>query len=108
SASPSAPVMSYSSFFASGLMAPPMHSTYPANSQPTTPTHSDVDLSDDDRGMDTTPQAAGPGSSAAMPASPTPAPRLRKRRSSLTLGMSPMNAIKSPARNAGDAWQRSR
>ncbi|TRM58209.1 hypothetical protein BD626DRAFT_540159 [Schizophyllum amplum] len=99
--------MSYSSFFASGLMAPPMHSTYPAHGQPctpTTPTHSDLDLSDDDRGMDTTPVAAG--NAAPTPVSPSPAPRLRRRRSSLTLSVSPMNAVKSPVRSAGLAWQR--
>ncbi|KAG9224269.1 hypothetical protein CCMSSC00406_0004768 [Pleurotus cornucopiae] len=111
---------SYSAFFSSGLLAPyqaytsatassfdmsPIRPASPLpgadierSSTPTPSSHrnsSDLPLIDEDAAMPSTTHS--PQSSAA--------PRLRRRRSSLTVGMSPMNTIKSPQRNAGAAMR---
>jgi len=105
----------YSAFFSSGLLAPHLYNTH--NTRATTPPPSSPvlpsspgDLID----IDSTPTPAFPFDRNAQ-ATPTATPsnlpvadqpRLRKRRSSVTLGVSPMTAIKSPMRNAGAALHR--
>ncbi|KAF5364415.1 hypothetical protein D9758_010683 [Tetrapyrgos nigripes] len=104
----------YSSFFASGLLAPPQNSYDFRNILPTIPSSptpgmmvdvlddtSDVEIDRMDRERSTTPTPSSSGPNAAGNGQP----RLRKRRSSLTMGTSVLNGIKSPMRNAGNAFQ---
>ncbi|KAJ3761748.1 hypothetical protein EV360DRAFT_67615 [Lentinula raphanica] len=90
----------YSAFFSSGLLAPPH--LYPSmynNSNLDVEDHaSDMEL---DRSM--TPTSTNMDGS--MSSVQQPQPRLRRRRSSLTIGASPLNTIKSPSRAAGTALQ---
>ncbi|KAL0954106.1 hypothetical protein HGRIS_005253 [Hohenbuehelia grisea] len=117
---------SYSPFFSSGLLAP-FHAYNPDTAssidlspiRPSSPMRHDGE--DLDRSVTPTPTSAhggsdlntasnhffprdssvGPETRRAVPA--TPSNRLRKRRSSLTVGSSQLTAIKSPARNANAA-----
>ncbi|KAG6810834.1 hypothetical protein H0H92_010128 [Tricholoma furcatifolium] len=88
----------YSAFFSSGLLGPnqPSDSHFydaPSPISPNAPLpDSDTEM---DRDITPTPDTVRAASQ----------PRLRKRRSSLTIGTSPMNAIRSPARTAGAALQ---
>ncbi|KAJ3562632.1 hypothetical protein NP233_g9454 [Leucocoprinus birnbaumii] len=79
-----------------------------------TPMDDDSDIEDLDITMDVdstraitpTPSSAGGRSrsgSVASTVQQAPRPRLRRRRSSINVATSPMNAIKSPQRNAGNA-----
>jgi len=115
----------YSSIFSSGLLAPShhVHVDYANDftpSQPDSPTNVDSE-------MDTTPTKMNavlipsseeamkyfmPRSRASSNASATSsvlaaAPRLRRRRSSLSIANNGLSAVKSPQRNAGLALQRS-
>ena len=69
----------------------------------------DIDQKGKDGDNDATPTQTHKGtlmsSSHFLPKQQQPQPRLRKRRSSITLAASPMNAIRSPARTAGAALQ---
>ncbi|KAG6815828.1 hypothetical protein H0H93_008942 [Arthromyces matolae] len=98
----------YSAFFSSGLLAPRnvSHSYIYDPSSPVLPSSplsdSDVELElETDREITPTPDTRP------IPIlAPAPQSRLRKRRSSLTIGASsPMNAIRSPQRTAGAALQ---
>ncbi|KAG6812554.1 hypothetical protein H0H87_009723 [Tephrocybe sp. NHM501043] len=105
----------YSAFFSSGLLAP-RHATHaypyydaPSPVLPSSPLYdSDAEL-DMDREITPTPESFQ-RSAPAVTTSPNTVvvasqPRLRKRRSSLTICTTPMNAIRSPSRNAGAALQ---
>lgn len=90
----------YSAFFSSGLLAPPLSLKVDLSSldrTPSTPSPSPAfdDASDIDIDID------GRGTTQAQSMA---APRLRKRRSSLSINQSAMNIIKSPSRNAGNAF----
>jgi hypothetical protein len=99
----------YSAFFSSGLLAP-HHPASPTNyydapsparpSSPPIPDDSDIEV-DTEREETPTPDVP----SFLPPITTQSRPRLRKRRSSITLGTSPMNAIRSPSRTAGAALQ---
>jgi len=100
--------MSYSSFFSSGLLAvrhsPPPSPTCPSPDSPLIlPSTPSRDISDIEE--DSTPTAfvyfdkSNPNGGGERP-------RLRKRRSSLTVATSPIAQIKSPMRNANTAVQR--
>ncbi|KAG6907492.1 hypothetical protein DXG01_008686 [Tephrocybe rancida] len=100
----------YSAFFSSGLLAPRHaassypHYDAPSPVSPSSPLpDSDVDLNMD-RDITPTPDSVY-RPTATVTTAAAPQPRLRKRRSSLTVGTSPMNAIRSPARTAGAALQ---
>ncbi|EMD39425.1 hypothetical protein CERSUDRAFT_93455 [Gelatoporia subvermispora B] len=84
----------YSSFFSSGLLAPQPES-FPRE-DPTTPRAVPVSLND------TTPTASS------YPEDTDARPRLRRRRSSLTVQASPLTPLKSstPIRNAASSFQR--
>ncbi|KAG6864403.1 hypothetical protein C0993_008927, partial [Termitomyces sp. T159_Od127] len=97
----------YSAFFSSGLLAPRHAADAPCDYDPSSPTLSASPLSDSDIEPDTdrenTPTPENVPRTAPGPANSQR--RLRKRRSSLTIGTSPMNAIRSPQRNASAALQ---
>ncbi|KAF6760810.1 hypothetical protein DFP72DRAFT_881529 [Ephemerocybe angulata] len=103
---------SYSAFFSS-----PIRPASPL------PTHSDAIVVDEPMeldypsGRESTPtqhtvtaslQAAAKITSTAAGSSATAQPRLRRRRSSLTIGVSPLTAIRSPTRTVGAALQMQR
>ncbi|KAF5379444.1 hypothetical protein D9615_006566 [Tricholomella constricta] len=116
----------YSAFFSSGLLAPHHASfsgygqlnadSYPDYdaSSPATPSSplpdSDIEV-ERDREITPTPDApsrsmsSSSSNSSANPCTTQAPPRLRRRRSSLTVGTSPMNSIRSPTRTAGAALQ---
>jgi len=105
----------YSAFFSSGLLAPCHYSQSrahtPAPSSPIIIPSSPGDPIDIDRStptpsnlVDINGQTTPNASHLNVPTADRP--RLRKRRSSVTIGVSPMNAIKSPIRNAGAALHR--
>lgn len=111
----------YSSFFASGLLAPIQ--TIDINmSRPYTPGPPSspmlapmTPIEPVDRSYSLTPtpgpQQLHPSSAMLQPADANSnrqdgRPRLRKRKSSLSVTASPMSGIKSPSRNAGNALQR--
>lgn len=98
--------MSYSSFFSSGLSAiqhltPPPSPTQPVRPDspivPLTPTRESADITDED-----------PTPTSANPSQPFGAdrPKLRKRRSSLTVNTSPLVQLKGSYRGAASAIQR--
>ncbi|KAF5345241.1 hypothetical protein D9757_014073 [Collybiopsis confluens] len=106
----------YSSFFSSGLLAA-HHAVYNNFStrelgsglSPSTLTvsdslehTSDVEL---DRSVTPTPMNIAQTGSSSVAQGFSAQPKLRRRRSSLTMATSPINAIKSPARSAGNAMQ---
>lgn len=99
----------YSAFFSSGLLAAPhMYSSRLYNNKheasPSLLGMGDMldDTSDIEVDRSTTPTPATvPSDSQSHHA----LPRLRRRRSSLTVGTSPINCIKSPTRAAGNALQ---
>ncbi|THU88639.1 hypothetical protein K435DRAFT_969409 [Dendrothele bispora CBS 962.96] len=106
----------YSSFFSSGLLAAPQ--TYDRlNSLPSIPSSpsmmsealddaSDIDIERYERERSTTPTPFSlHGPTASITSAAGQQPRLRKRRSSLTLGTSSLNSIKSPMRNVNSAYQ---
>ncbi|KAH7881938.1 hypothetical protein F5I97DRAFT_456868 [Phlebopus sp. FC_14] len=95
----------YSALFSSGLLAPhacrfttpaPPSSPIPMASSPADPV---------DRQMSVTPTPTNQGPNAKNPQN-LDRPRMRRRRSSMNIGASPMSFIKSPTRNAGTALQR--
>ncbi|KAG5732858.1 hypothetical protein E4T56_gene7943 [Termitomyces sp. T112] len=87
----------YSAFFSSGFLA-----SRNAHDTSSLGLSSDSDTEPDtDRESTPTPDNI----SRAVPVPAAPQSRLRKRRSSLTIGTSPMNAIRSPQRNASAALQ---
>ncbi|KAJ3997336.1 hypothetical protein F5050DRAFT_1553074, partial [Lentinula boryana] len=103
----------YSAFFSSGLLAAPhmypSHSVYnnhiPSHGDPSPSRVSDAldDTSDLELDRSTTPT---PTSVEGQATSTHQAQHyIRRRRSSLTIGTSPMNIIKSPSRAAGTALQ---
>ncbi|KAF8240266.1 hypothetical protein L208DRAFT_1384742 [Tricholoma matsutake] len=98
---------SYSAFFSSGLLAPPS-TQYKFNYDKSSPIIPSSSLPDSDIEVDTehedTPTRVLPPTPQ-LPAQSSTRPRLRKRRSSLTIRTSPMTAIRSPTRNAGAALQ---
>ncbi|KAG5649935.1 hypothetical protein H0H81_001403 [Sphagnurus paluster] len=102
----------YSAFFSSGLLATHTPMRMPDGFDAPSPTSPSSTLPDSDlefefdteREITPTPGAPTPHAHA----HPTPGRRLRKRRSSLTVGTSPMAAIRSPARTAGVALHRAR
>lgn len=98
--------MSYSSFFSSGLSAiqnitPPPSPTLPVRPDspivPLTPTRGAADITD----QDTTPTAANPSQGFGAER-----PKLRKRRSSLTVNTSPLVQFKGSYRGVTTAIQR--
>jgi len=98
--------MSYSPFFSSGLSAiqrftPPPSPTQPVRPDspivPLTPTREETDIAD----QDTTPTAANPSQGIGAER-----PKLRKRRSSLTVNTSPLVQLKGSYRGATAAVQR--
>lgn len=98
--------MSYSSFFSSGLSAiqnftPPPSPTQPVRPDspivPLTPTREVTDITD----HDSTPTAANPSQGFGAER-----PKLRKRRSSLTVNTSPLVQLKGSYRGAAAAVQR--
>lgn len=105
----------YSTFFSSGLLAATRHASFdsydsyagfedPCPLSPSSPLpDSDIEI-DGDRISTRTPVTTSHSFINSSTTNP-PRPRLRKRKSSLTVGCSPMNAIRSPARNAGVAFQ---
>ncbi|KAK7456432.1 hypothetical protein VKT23_010680 [Stygiomarasmius scandens] len=104
----------YSSFFSSGLLAAPQAYDH-YQSMPSIPSSpsmmsealddaSDIDVDRLERERSTTPTQFSSLGTAANLAS-AGQPRLRKRRSSLTMGTSALNSIKSPMRNANTAFQ---
>ncbi|KAG6860004.1 hypothetical protein C0995_000648 [Termitomyces sp. Mi166 len=97
----------YSAFFSSGLLASRNTAHPPYDYDASSPVLPSSPLSDSDIEPDTdresTPTPDNISRAAPVPAAPRP--RLRKRRSSLTVGTSPMNAIRSPQRNASAALQ---
>ncbi|KAG6891122.1 hypothetical protein C0992_010416 [Termitomyces sp. T32_za158] len=91
----------YSAFFSSGLLASRHAADSPYDYDPSSPL-SDSDLEPDtDRENTPTPENI----TRATPAPAVSQRRHRKRRSSLTIATSPMNAIRSPQRNATAALQ---
>jgi|ERR1700722_5195459 len=100
----------YSPFFSSGLLAPNHYTESGALTPSLTsplPTPFSPSYPIDNDGSTTPTPSTGPDADATIPLSPKSAtPRLRKRRSSLTVSSSPMTAIKSPIRSAGLALQR--
>ncbi|KAF8448760.1 hypothetical protein L210DRAFT_3523065 [Boletus edulis BED1] len=99
----------YSSFFSSGLLAPRVaRCTTPVlPSSPMAVSASPLDPVD--RRLSLTPTPPGQTSPCAkVPTVPANAERhrMRRRRSSINIGASPMALIKSPVRNAGAALQR--
>jgi hypothetical protein len=109
-------MVTYSAFFSSGLLASYSQSRALTPAPPSSPilipsSPGDPMGADVGRGTPTTPNL----DDVDMQVTPNAAqlnppakerPRLRKRRSSVTLCASPMNAIKSPMRNAGAALHR--
>lgn len=97
----------YSAFFSSGLLASRNAADSSSDYDPYSPTLLASPLSDSDIEPDTdrenTPTPENVPRTALTPA--VSQRRLRKRRSSLTIGTSPMHAIRSPQRNAGAALQ---
>ncbi|KAJ4490431.1 hypothetical protein J3R30DRAFT_80007 [Lentinula aciculospora] len=103
----------YSAFFSSGLLAAPhmypSHSMYNSHIS----THDNVspsmlsisDVLDDTSDIELDRSATPTPTNVDGQASSVLHPRLRRRRSSLTIGTSPMNTIKSPSRAAGNALQ---
>ncbi|KAJ3806130.1 hypothetical protein F5876DRAFT_81019 [Lentinula aff. lateritia] len=101
----------YSAFFSSGLLAAPHMSSSHLMYNNHIPRHGDVspslltitdaldDTSDIDLDRSSTPTLTS------IETSMHQTQRLRRRRSSLTIGTSPINAIKSPSRAAGNALQ---
>ncbi|KAK0501852.1 hypothetical protein EDD18DRAFT_751791 [Armillaria luteobubalina] len=95
----------YSAFFSSGLLAPRhiftanlnVNSFIDSPSSPLLDDASDIEVDDDERAHISVPETMATANSVLRP-------RLRKRRSSLSIGTS-INALKSPARNAGNALQ---
>jgi len=110
----------YSGLFSSGLLAPShaissfrLHTPQP----PSSPIISPPSPADPiDRDLSLTPTqvlssnamliSPGPSSGFAAMAADAQRPRLRKRRSSISITTSPMASLKSPTRNAGSALQR--
>ncbi|KAJ3890518.1 hypothetical protein GG344DRAFT_20940, partial [Lentinula edodes] len=101
----------YSAFFSSGLLAAPHMSSSHSMYNNHIPRHGDVSPS-----LLTVTDALDDTSDIELDRSSTPTltnietsmhqtQRLRRRRSSLTIGTSPINAIKSPSRAAGNALQ---
>ncbi|KAG1803515.1 hypothetical protein EV424DRAFT_1647565 [Suillus variegatus] len=100
-------MVTYSSFFSSGLLAPyhprattpaPPSSPMPIPSSPMHPV---------DRDLSVTPTPGGNSNNVvAIPTANADRPRMRRRRSSMNIGANPMALIKSPTRNAGSALQR--
>ncbi|KAJ8515902.1 hypothetical protein ONZ45_g6741 [Pleurotus djamor] len=113
---------SYSAFFSSGLLAPyQSYTTTNASSfdlSPIRPVSPLPNAHDIDRTATPTPSSHrgssdlqqidedAPSSNLTSSPQSSSGPRLRKRRSSLTVGMSPMNNIRSPQRSAGAAAAR--
>jgi hypothetical protein len=113
----------YSSIFSSGLLATPRpssYSDYPDCFTPDTPINIDSDPDVTPTKLNTLPIPSSeevmnyfmPRSRASSNASATSslltgAPRLRRRRSSLSIASNGLSAVKSPQRNAGAALQRS-
>ncbi|KAF8837362.1 hypothetical protein BDN67DRAFT_1004985 [Paxillus ammoniavirescens] len=100
----------YSAFFSSGLLAPYVsRATTPVPpSSPMLISASPVDPVD--RQLSVTPTPMGqksPYPKATSTHTNGDRPQMRRRRSSMNIGASPMALIKSPARNAGAALQRS-
>ncbi|KAI0262335.1 hypothetical protein BC834DRAFT_972129 [Gloeopeniophorella convolvens] len=113
----------YSSIFSSGLLATPRPSgpvdPYAAPSRPDSPTHMDTDLDVTptkpntplfpyaDEASDYFASRSRTSSNASTASSVLGnAPRLRRRRSSLSVATSGLGAVKSPQRSAGAALQR--
>jgi len=107
----------YSAFFSSGLLAPHIYNTHhnraqtPPPSSPVLAPSSPGDLIEIDCTTPTPAITSGLDAQATPTATPLNLPtaehqRLRKRRSSVTLGVSPMTAIRSPMRNASAALHR--
>ena len=113
----------YSSIFSSGLLATPRPSNYSDYTDcftPDSPINVDSDSDVTPTKLNTLPIPSSeevinyfiPRSRASSNASVTPsvltgAPRLRRRRSSLSIASNGLGAVKSPQRNAGVALQRS-
>lgn len=99
----------YSTFFSSGLLAPRIArcKTPVLPSSPMAISASPVDPVDRQLTLTPTPHGQTSPCPKALEA-PTNAerPRMRRRRSSINIGASPMALIKSPVRNAGAALQR--
>lgn len=123
--------LEYSAFFSSGLLAQHspqkknLNSSFPWDARKANSDHSsspsrpsspiplpdeslmDIDVAsyDDRRSVTPTPRLKTPVQSPQpVKVQVTMSPKLRKRRSSLTLATSPMNAIRSPARAANNAF----
>ncbi|TFY67013.1 hypothetical protein EVG20_g4093 [Dentipellis fragilis] len=115
----SLPPSGYSSIFASGLLATPRpNRTLSPGERPTTPGGADHDttptalrsyFTDFSLGP-VTPlaefEAEPPLSRSRASSTSSNVPRLRRRRSSLTVGTGSLSSIKSPLRSAGNALQR--
>ncbi|KIJ65379.1 hypothetical protein HYDPIDRAFT_174860 [Hydnomerulius pinastri MD-312] len=98
----------YSAFFSSGLLAPYVaRATTPVPpSSPMLMSASPADPTDRQLSVTPTPIGHSPCTKASEAHINGDRPRMRRRRSSIKIGASPMALIKSPSRNAGAALQR--